>query len=175
MLNCLIYIICLFVVFGLFFCLSDLRYKYKGGYYFAVMLTPLLLSIVVTTFSLISLSDNLDANIQDMFPEEYSVYLTNENNLSDYEILNEKGMLSETGKDKVLKLTEENNRLYSKLDDKLKDSDSYKKYKIERPNVIKSTVTSVYVPYVIIVVVVHEVILHFQRKKELRSFIKNNS
>ena len=84
-------------------------------------------------------------------------------------------MLSETGKDKVLKLTEENNRLYSKLDDKLKDSDSYKKYKIERPNVIKSTVTSVYVPYVIIVVVVHEVILRFQRKKELRAFIKNNS
>jgi hypothetical protein len=110
-----------------------------------------------------------------MFPEEYSLYLTNENNLQDFDILNEKGMLSDSGKDKVLALTEETNSLYSKMENDLEESESYKQYKKEIPDIVKSTCTSVFVPYVIIVVVVHEIILHFKKKKELRSFIKNNS
>lgn len=171
----LIYLSILIVSYVLFFCLSDLRYKYKNGYYFVVLLTPLLVSAALTCFSLESSADKHNATIQEMFPEEYSVYLTNENNLQDFEILNEKGMLSESGKDKVLLLTEETNSLYSKMKTNLEESESYKQYKKGIPDIVKSTCTSVFVPYVIIVVVVHEIILHFKKKKELRSFIKNNS
>lgn len=166
-----IYIICLVLVSIGFIAISSKRYGYDNFDIGIIILTAVGVSFAITAFTLAGLRTVYEPTIESVFPEEYAIYAANEDKLFDYEQLNEKGMLSEAGKDKVMALTELNADLNTKLEDKLTKSETAIKYKEKEPSLITIGFTSVFIVNLIIVVIYSENQLMGAKKYELAEIL----
>lgn len=130
-----------------------------------------MLVFLITALTLVGLRTVYEPTIASLFPEEYAIYEVNEDKLFDYEQLNDKGMLSDAGKDKVMALTELNSDLNTKLEDKLTKSEESIKYKEKEPSLITLGFTSVFIVNLIIFVIYSEYKLMGDKKYELAEIL----
>lgn len=166
-----IYIICLVLVSIGFIALSSKRYEIDNFDIFRLLSIVVTVSFLITALTLAGLLTVYEPKIESLFPEEYAIYEANEDKLFEYEQLNEKGMLSDAGKDKVMALTELNSDLNTKLEDKLTKSEEFIKYKEKEPFLITLGFTSVFIVNLIIFVIYSEYKLMGDKKYELAEIL----
>lgn len=167
------YIICLFIFFLVVSFVIYFRYNVDGFDLFGLNFYSLVASLIITFILVVFASNYYDATIEDQFPKEFETYSANEDKLWEFDSLNDEGMLSEAGKDKVLVLTESNVDLKAELERKLEETDANIKYEEKESIIVKSVFTVVYSLFFGVVGFFAEWNLRDEKKKKLINLLTN--
>lgn len=168
------YLVGLGITVFIVFIICAIRYEGISEYWFPLFSVPILISCLFGFIILFFVDNHYDPTIEAQFPKEFAIYSENEAKLLKFENLNDEGMLSESGKDKVMALTEENVELYTVLEAKLHKTDAYKNYLEKEALTVNSVLTVVFLITYTLVIIVGEINLRDERKEELRSILFKN-
>lgn len=165
------YLVGLGITVFIVFIICAIRYEGISEAWFPLFALPLVISCLFGFIILFFVDNHYDPTIEEQFPKEFAIYSENEAKLLKFENLNDDGMLSESGKDKVMELTEENVELYSDLEAKLYKTDDYKNYIEKESLIVKSSFTVVFLITYTLVFIVGESNLRDERKQDLLSIL----
>lgn len=168
------YLVGLGITVFIVFIICAIRYEGILEAWFPLFAVPVVISCLIGFSILFAVDNHYDPSIEEQFPKEFAIYSENEAKLLKFENLNDEGMLSESGKDKVMALTEENIELYTDLEYKLHKTDDYKNYLEKEALTINSVFTVVFIITYTLVIIVGEINLRDERKEELRSILFKN-
>lgn len=168
------YLVGLGIAVFIVFLICAIRYEGVSEAWFPLFALPLVISCLFGFIILFFVDNHYDPTIEAQFPKEFAIYSENEAKLLKFENLNDDGMLSESGKDKVMALTEENIELYADLKAKLHKTDDYKNYSEKEALTVNSVLTVVFLITYTLVIIVGEINLRDERKEELRSILFKN-
>lgn len=165
------YLLGLGITVFIVFIICAIRYEGISEAWFPFFAVPVLISCLFGFMILFAVDNHYDPTIEAQFPKEFALYSENEAKLLKFEDLNDEGMLSESGKDKVMELTEENMDLYADLEAKLYKTADYKNYIEKESLIVKSSFTVVFLITYTLVFIVGESNLRDERKQDLLSIL----